>query len=308
MAWIPAGEFTMGSDATYARLNERPARTVTTTGFWIDATEVTNAQFRRFIDDTGYVTTAEQPVDWEVLKTQLPPGTPKPPEHVLQPGSLVFTPPDHPVPTSNVALWWTWTTGASWRHPEGPGSTIDGRDDHPVVHVSWFDAMAYAEWAGKQLPTEAHWERAARLGSDATRYIWGDELHPRGVHMTNIWQGTFPHHNLVEDGFARTAPVASFPATEPGLFDMAGNVWEWTRDAADPRFGDATQHGLDAASPPTMMVQKGGSFLCHVSYCESYRPSAKMSSTPDSSLGHLGFRCVVVPEIDDESGGEHEPE
>jgi formylglycine-generating enzyme required for sulfatase activity len=310
MVWVPAGEFTMGWEGPEGRFDERPAHRVHVDGFWIDATEVTNAQFRAFVEATGYLTTAERPVDWEELKKQVPPGTPRPPDDMLAPGSMVFTPPDHAVDLRRFSQWWTWTHGADWRHPEGPGSTIEGKDDHPVVHVSWEDAVAFCEWAGKRLPTEAEWERAARFGNDGRRFVWGDELAPDGRHLANIWQGTFPHDNTIEDGFARTAPVGSFPANALGLHDMAGNVWEWTADRFRPdtytRRLSALDEGTCCANPKgpattadprnpyasDSRVQKGGSFLCHASYCESYRPSAKMATPPDTGMSHLGFRCV----------------
>lgn len=310
MIEVPAGEFTMGWDGPGSRPDERPAHRVRLDAFWIDRTEVTNAQFRTFVETTAYVTTAERPVDWDELRAQLPPGTPKPPDDVLVPGSLVFTPPDHAVDLRDPSQWWTWTPGASWRHPEGPGSDLDGREDHPVVHVSWEDAQAYATWAGKRLPTEAEWERAARYGNDGRRFLWGDSLQPGGRAMANIWQGEFPHQNLIEDGFFGTAPVGSFPPNALGLHDMAGNVWEWTADRYRPdtyqmRQGDLDGDGccsnpagpestLDPRNPhaPDSRVQKGGSFLCHISYCESYRPAAKMATPPDTGLSHLGFRCV----------------
>jgi len=229
----------MGWDGPEGRPDERPAHRVRVSEFWIDRTEVTNASFGAFVEATGYVTTAERPVEWEELKAQLPPGTPRPPAASLAPGSLVFTPPDHAVGHGDVSAWWSWTPGASWRCPEGPGSTLGGRWDHPVVHVSWDDARAYAEWAGKRLPTEAEWERAARYGRDGERFIWGDVLRPGGRPMANIWQGRFPDRNVWRedeggDGFARTAPAGSFPASELGLCDMAGNVWEWTADKFRP--------------------------------------------------------------------------
>jgi sulfatase modifying factor 1 len=309
MVWVPAGEFTMGWDGPDGRPDERPAHRVYLDGFWIDATEVTNAQFRAFVEATGYVTTAERAVDWEELRKQVPEGTPKPPDEVLAPGSLVFTPPSHAVDTRDYTQWWSWTHGADWRHPEGPGSTIDGRDDHPVVHVSWDDAVAYCQWAGKRLPTEAEWERAARFGQDGQRFVWGDELTPDGRHMANIWQGTFPHRNAADDQFVRTAPVRSFPPNQLGLYDMAGNVWEWTADQFRPdEYARRVAEGeggrcvnptgaestADPRNPhaPDSRVQKGGSFLCHASYCSSYRPSAKMATPPDTGMSHLGFRCV----------------
>ena len=310
MVWVPSGEFEMGWDGSEGRYDERPAHRVRVDGFWMDATEVTNAQFREFAEATGYITTAERKPDWEQLKKQVPPGTPKPPDDVLVAGSLVFSPPDHPVTLRDFSQWWTWTPGASWRHPDGPRSSIEDKERYPVVHVSWEDAVAYAEWAGKRLPTEAEWERAARFGRDGARFIWGDELAPDGRHMANIWQGDFPHRNTIDDGFTGTAPVKSFPPSSLGLYDLAGNVWEWTLDQFRP---DTYQQrittipeggccsnptGPDTTADPRnpyasdSRVQKGGSFLCHASYCESYRPTAKMAAPPDTGMSHLGFRCV----------------
>ncbi len=310
MVWVPSGEFEMGWDGSEGRYDERPAHRVRVDGFWMDATEVTNAQFREFAEATGYITTAERKPDWEQLKKQVPPGTPKPPDDVLVAGSLVFTPSAHPVDRRDHSQWWTWTPGADWRHPEGPGSSIDGRDNYPVVHIAWEDAVAYGKWAGKRLPTEAEWERAARYGHDGHRYAWGDDLTPGGRHRANIWQGTFPHHNTADDGFERAAPVKSFPPNALGLYDMAGNVWEWTNDQFRPDTYSARVENLEpggCCNNPTgpdttadprnpyagdSRVQKGGSFLCHPSYCESYRPSAKMAAPPDTGMSHLGFRCV----------------
>jgi formylglycine-generating enzyme len=308
MVWIPGGEFTMGSTDSLARPDERPLHRVRVDGFWIDATEVTNAQFRAFADATGYKTVAERPVDWEELKKQVPEGTPKPADEMLKPGSLVFTPPDHPVDLGAYEQWWSWTTGASWRHPEGPNSTIEGKDNHPVVQIAYEDAVAYSKWAGKSLPTEAQWEYAARGGLDHKVNVWGDEsVDPK---RANIWQGHFPDKNTVEDGFARAAPVKSFPPNGYGLYDMAGNVWEWCCDryrpdtyarrvlelgkdavAVNPT-GPTTS--LDPRNPhaPESRVHRGGSFMCNDSYCASYRPSARMACPPDTGLQHLGFRCV----------------
>ncbi|MEM0983786.1 MAG: formylglycine-generating enzyme family protein [Planctomycetota bacterium] len=307
MVWIPAGEFRMGSTDPLARPDESPVHRVRVDGFWMDRTEVTNTEFAAFVEATGYVTVAERPVDWEVIAAQLPPGTPKPPDEMLEPSSGVFTPTAGPVDLRNESAWWVWTKGADWRHPEGPGSSIDDRMDHPVVQVSWEDAKAYAEWAGKRLPTEAEWEFAAR-GGRQTVNTWGDE--PIDPTRANIWTGVFPYDNDEVDGFARAAPVGSFDANGFGLFDMAGNVWEWCADAYDAQlYRDlAAELGQDGvAVNPTgpersrdprlpsaaiTRVMRGGSFLCNDSYCASYRPSARMASTPDSALSHLGFRCV----------------
>lgn len=310
MVWMPAGEFTMGWDGDGGRFDERPAHRVRVGGFWMDATEVTNARFRAFVDATGYVTTAERAITWEELQKQLPPGTPRPEDEMLAPGSMVFTPPRRAVDLRDFTRWWSWVPGASWRHPTGPGSSIEGMDAYPVVHVSWDDAAAYCAWAGTRLPTEAEWERAARFGHDGERFAWGDELEPGGRHMANIWQGSFPHDNTGEDGFAGAAPVGSFPASALGLYDMAGNVWEWTADQFRPDAYAARVAGIgpggccvnpkgpestaDPRNPYSddSRVQKGGSFLCHASYCESYRPSAKMASPRDTGMSHVGFRCV----------------
>ncbi|HYE85463.1 MAG TPA: formylglycine-generating enzyme family protein [Vicinamibacterales bacterium] len=283
MKSIPAGEFTMGSDADYGMSNERPARRVRVESFSIDEHPVTNAQFAAFVQATGYVTVAEQRPDWEELRKQLPPGTPKPPPDVLVPGSAVFTPPSGPVPLDDTEAWWRWTPGASWRHPEGPGSDISSRPDHPVVHVSWDDAMAFATWAGKRLPTEAEWEFAARGGSHGTRYAWGDTPPSPDDHRANIFHGQFPHHATNDDGFAGTSPVKAFPANGYGLYDMAGNVWQWTADRYRPSPADPEGD---------RRVIKGGSFLCHVSYCESYRPSARRGVPPDTGSSHVGFRLA----------------
>lgn len=309
MVWIPGGEFTMGSTDPLARRDESPVHRVRVDGFWMDKTEVTNAQFRAFVEATGYVTVAERAIDWEELKKQLPPGTPKPPDESLQPGSLVFTPPGRAVDPRDYSRWWSWVPGASWRHPEGPGSTIEGRDHYPVVHIAHDDALAYCAWAGKRLPTEAEWEFAARGGLDAKVNVWGDE--PIGPSRANTWQGEFPHRNTLEDGFAGAAPVGSFLPNGYGLHDMAGNVWEWCSDlyradtyarrvaglgpggVAHNPAGPAAS--FDARNPhePVVRAQRGGSFLCNDSYCASYRPSARMGGAPDSGASHVGFRCVM---------------
>lgn len=311
MVWVPGGEFLMGSTDPLARPDEAPVHRVRVDGFFMDATEVTNAQFAAFVAATGYRTVAERPVDWQELKKQLPPNTPQPPGAALLPGSLVFTPPDRPIDTRDLRQWWRWTAGADWQHPEGPGSSVDDRQQHPVVHIAYEDALAYARWAGKRLPTEAEWERAARGGLSGARNVWGHE--PVGPHRANTWQGEFPHHDSADDGFAGTAPVRSFPPNGFGLYDMAGNVWEWCSDLFRPdtytrlvanQTRDALiinpagpEHSFDPRNPhaPESRVQRGGSFLCHDSYCASYRPSARMGAPPDTGMSHLGFRCVADP-------------
>ncbi len=305
MRWSPGGEFTMGTDEADAWDNEKPAHRVRVGGFWMDETEVTNGQFRKFVEATKYETTAEKPPDLEELMKQLEPGTPPPRKEDLVPGAMVFMPPKEVRNLKDFRQWWRWTPGANWRHPEGPGSTIEGKDDHPVVHVSWYDAVAYARWAGKRLPTEAEWERAARGGLEGKRNVWGDERPTDQVVFANIWQGKFPHENLATDGYNGTAPVKSFKPNAYGLYDMAGNVWEWCSDwyrpdeyqirrskrvLVDPQGPDRS---FDAAQPYTpLRSQKGGSFLCNDSYCSRYRPSARHGCSPDTGQSHLGFRCA----------------
>lgn len=316
MVLIPGGSFTMGAreDDPLARADERPAHRVRVSAFYMDRTEVTNGQFARFVAATGYVTTAERLVDWEELKKQVPPGTPKPADEMLRPGSLVFTPPTKPVPLDNASAWWTWTAGANWRHPRGPGSGIEGQDDEPVVHVSWDDAVAYCAWAGRRLPTEAEWEFAARGGLEGRLNVWGDEA--VSAKRANIWEGEFPWKNTAQgeggDGFEGVALVGRFPPNGYGLYDMAGNVWEWCDDLYAPnayarKASEAPRvpvdpHAATECHDPrnpyskTSHVQRGGSYLCHDSYCASYRPSARMASPADTALQHLGFRTVVSVE------------
>jgi formylglycine-generating enzyme required for sulfatase activity len=308
MVWIPGGEFTMGTDSELGWPDEKPAHRVRVDGFFIDATEVTNAQFRRFVEATNYATTAETPPSLEEIMKQSPPGTSPPAKEKLVAGSLVFAMTSGPVNTRDFSQWWRWTPGANWRHPEGPESNIDGRGEHPVVQVSWDDAVAYAKWAGKRLPTEAEWEFAARGGLDKKPYAWGDaKPGADGRWQCNIWQGEFPHKNTVDDGFVGTAPVKSYSANGYGLHDMAGNVWEWCadwyqRDLYSTRAGRLTvnpqgpERTIGPAQPSMpQRVQRGGSFLCNDSYCSRYRPSARHGNSPDTGMSHLGFRCVKSP-------------
>jgi len=309
MKWLAGGEFAMGGHDPDGRADEQPVHRVRLDGFWIDQTLVTNSQFRQFVDATGYVTTAEKKPDWEEMKKQLPPETPKPSEDKLVAASIVFHSPSLPVPLDDVSQWWQWVPGADWRHPQGPGSSIDGRDNYPVVQVSWDDASAFARWAQKRLPTEAQFEYAARGGLQGRKYAWGDQdpsdddVHPH----CNIWQGHFPDHNTAKDGYERSSPVTAFPPNGYGLYDMAGNVWEWCSDwyrpdtyATDAARGTVSnptgpESSLDPDEPYTPKhVTRGGSFLCHASYCSSYRAAARMNTSPDSSTDHTGFRCVMV--------------
>ena len=318
MVWIPGGDFLMGTDEQEAYADERPAHRVMVDGFWMDTTEVTNEQFQDFVEATGYLTTAERPIDWQQLKQQLPANAVKPPDEMLKPGSLVFTPPKNPVSLENPAAWWTWTPGANWRHPEGPGSDLTGRWDHPVVHVSWEDAVAYSSWAGKRLPSEAEWEFAARGGLVNKRYSWGDESKPGGRNMANTWQGRFPVQNTAKDGFARTAPIKSFPANAYGLYDIIGNVWEWCADwyRADA-YSQLEGTGVsknpvgptkswDPEAPYALRkVTKGGSFLCAENFCLNYRPSARRGTDLDTGMSHIGFRTVMTPAMWEKQGGMH---
>jgi len=306
MVWIPRGEFTMGTNVDTGWPDERPAHRVRVTGFFMDETEVTNAQFRAFVEATRHQTTAERaPTAEEILK-QSPPGTPPPPKEKLVAGSMVFQMSEGPVDTRDFSKWWRWVPGASWRQPEGPGSNLEGRDDHPVVHVSWDDATAYARWAGKRLPTEAEWEFAARGRLDSKPYVWGDESPSDTRIFANLWQGQFPHRNTKGDGYERTAPVKSFKANGFGLYDMSGNVWEWCNDWYD-RESHSRRSGTGVTVNPKgpertfdpvhpyepRRVQKGGSFLCNDSYCSRYRPAARHGCSPDTGMSHVGFRCVL---------------
>lgn len=307
MVWIEGGEFSLGSDDPTAIKVEYPAVKAYVKGFWMDETEVTNAQFEEFVKATGYKTLAERPVNWEDIKKQVPPGTPKPDDSLLQPGSLVFTPPNHAVSLDDYSQWWAWTNGASWKHPQGPGSSIEGKENYPVVHIAYEDAEAYAKWAGKRLPTEAEWEYAAQAGNNEAKFAWGNELKPAGTYMANFYQGEFPYHNTKADGYERLAPVKSFPKNKYGLYETIGNVWEWTSDwyrpdtyarykvggMAECRNPKGPQESYDPTDPlAPKRVIKGGSFLCSEMYCSNYRPNARMATAVDSGQEHLGFRCV----------------
>jgi sulfatase modifying factor 1 len=273
--WIPAATFRMGSDAHHAE--EAPSRRVSVDGFWIGTRSVTNRDYGTFARETGYVTVAERPLD--------PAAFPGAPAQNLVPGSLVFRRTRGPVDLRRMANWWAWTPGASWRHPEGPGSTVMRRMEHPVVHIAFEDAQAYAEWSGAALPSEAEWELASRGGLDGARYTWGDDPEPPGRRLANYWHGDFPWR--AEAGYGTTAPVGSFAPNGYGLYDMAGNVWEWTSDWFEPRL-DPTQPSVRV---PRKVV-KGGSFLCADSYCARYRPAARRPQMIDTGMSHIGFRCV----------------
>lgn len=305
MVFIPGGTFVMGGDSLWGRPDEFPRHEVKVSPFYMDRHEVTNAQFRAFIEATGYVTTAERKPDWEELKKQLPIGTPRPADSVLVASSLVFSPPNHPVSLNNSAAWWNWEPGADWHHPEGPKSNIQGKDNYPVVQVSWDDAKAYADWAGKRLPTEAEWEFAARGGKSNSIYPWGNEPIDQGKLKANSWQGHFPNENTTKDNYERASPVMSFPSNGFGLYDMAGNVWEWCSDwyrsdfystCAKQKKVTNPQGPPDSFDPDEPFAQKrvvrGGSFLCTDQYCSGFRVAARMKTSWDTSLEHTGFRCV----------------
>jgi formylglycine-generating enzyme len=301
MIRIPGGTFRMGSDKHYPE--EAPVHRVTVSGFWIDATPVTNREFRSFVNATGHVTSAEIKPDPKDYPGALP--------NMLKAASLVFTQPKHPVDLRDWSQWWQLKAGANWRRPYGARSSISGLDNHPVVHISYRDAEAYAEWVGKELPTEAEWEFAARGGLEGAEFAWGGEFMPDGRHMANTWQGDFPLHNKSEDGFERTSPVTAFPANGYGVHDMIGNVWEWTSDWYSPKHeadaakaccipenprGGRDDQSYDPCQPEIKIprkVIKGGSHLCAPNYCRRYRPAARHAEAIDTSTSHLGFRCVV---------------
>ena len=304
MTWVPGGSFQMGSNRHYPE--ERPVHTVSVDGFWIDRHLVTNEEFTRFVEATGHVTFAELVPDPADYPGALP--------EVLYAGSLVFVKPGGPVDRSHIGNWWQYMRGADWRRPQGPGSWLEGRERHPVVHVAYSDAEAYARWAGKDLPTEAEWEFAARGGLDGATYAWGDEFMPGGRIMANTWQGEFPWYNRVDDGYEGTSPVGAFPANGYGLHDMIGNVWEWTTDWYSPAHqgesarpccgpphnprGCAESESYDPSQPAIRIprkVLKGGSHLCAPNYCRRYRPAARFPEPVDTSACHVGFRCIVRP-------------
>jgi formylglycine-generating enzyme required for sulfatase activity len=316
MVWIPGGEFMMGSEHVLARPNERPAHRVRLHGFWMDRTHVTNAQFAAFVGATGYVTTAEHQPDWETLRVQVPEGTPRPPDSQMVAGAMVFVGTGRPVPLDDWSRWWAFVPGADWRHPQGPGSDIAGKDDHPVVQVSYEDAHAFAHWSGKRLPTEAEWEFAARGGLEQATYSWGEEFTVNGQRMANTWDTQarpFPVVSARAGGAAGTSRVKTFPANGYGLYDMTGNAWQWVADwyradyfqqlsgqglVQDPHGPPDSYDPVDRFTPPRApkRVTRGGSFLCNQDYCLSYRPSARRGNDPYNPMSHIGFRLVMDAE------------
>ena len=304
MVFIPGGTFLMGSSGEGQYIDEAPVHWVKVDPFYMDAHEVTNAEFTAFVKATGYITTAEKAPDWEELKKALPPGTPKPSEEQLVAASLVFQQTSGPVDKNNYSQWWKWVAGANWKHPEGPNSSIHGKENYPVVHISWYDAMAYCKWAGKRLPTEAEWEYAARGGQKNTIYPWGNEKVSDGNSKMNSWDGAFPYQNTKQDGYITLAPAKQYKPNGYGLYDMAGNVWEWCNDWYDARYYTTFEkdtainplgpsNSFDPYEPYTPKKSlRGGSFLCNDSYCSGYRVARRMKSSPDTGLENTGFRCV----------------
>lgn len=309
MVWVPKKTFLQGAKAndTYAMPREKPAHKVTVDGFFIDITEVTNKQFKTFVNATNYITVAERKIDWETIKKELPPNTPKPHDSVLQPGSLIFNKNVNAVVNmENYSQWWTWKIGANWKHPQGPESSIDGQDNFPVVHIAYEDALTYCKWANRRLPTEAEWESAAQGTLKDVVFTWGDNPNLLNKNA-NTWQGQFPVVNQPLDGFEYLSPVKSFEPNSIGLYDMAGNVWEITSDLFNINYyktlpkkeGVKNPKGAEEPYNPNNpyaeeRVIKGGSFLCNASYCASYRISARMGMQPSSSSDHTGFRTVAT--------------
>jgi sulfatase modifying factor 1 len=306
MVWIEAGTFSMGADNEQGRQDEYPKHTVKLNGFFMDVTEVTNEQFAAFVKSTGYKTTAEKDVIWAELKKQLPAGTEKPSPEMLKAASLVFVPTQNPVNLNDYSQWWQWTHGANWKHPKGPDSDIIGKEKMPVVHISWDDANAYCRWTGKRLPTEAEWECASRGGLKNSVYSWGNENVDSGKIKCNYWQGSFPNKNENKDGFFGAAPVKSFAPNAFGLYDMGGNVWEWCQDLYNNTYYEQLEKNGVVTNPKgpvksydpdeplvAKRVMRGGSFLCNESYCSGYRTAARMKTSADSGMEHLGFRCVT---------------
>lgn len=305
MVFIPGGTYMMGGDNEQASPDELPKHKVTVDGFWMDITEVTNQQFARFVKETGYITTAEQKPEWEELKKSVPPGTPKPDDSQLVPASMIFLSANEQVNLNDYSQWWKWEIGANWRQPHGTKSDIKGKENYPVVHISYYDALAYCKWAGKRLPTEAEWEWAARGNLTDNIYPWGNEPIEKGIPKANTWNGEFPSENNQWDNYFYAAPVKSFRPNGYGLYDMAGNVWEWCSDWYHAGYYETVNNpegivnpqgpskGYDPEEPYAQKrAMRGGSFLCNDSYCSGFRVARRMKTTPDSSMEHLGFRCV----------------
>jgi len=312
MVWVETKTFLKGAKSSdlFAMSREKPAHLVIVDGFFIDATEVTNKQFEKFVKATNYITVAERKIDWEEMKKELPPNTPKPHDSILQPGSLVFNKNIDAVVTMNTYFqWWTWKIGANWRHPSGPNSTIEGKDNYPVVHIAFEDALAYCKWANRSLPTEAQWESAAQGTNENMIFTWGNDLN-RLNSNANTWQGVFPIKNESKDGFEYISPVKSYPPNSIGIYDMTGNVWELTSDLFNANYYNQLELSKPILNPtgakksfsPSNPFQKeyiikGGSYLCHKSYCASFRISARMGTSYDSGSDHVGFRTVASPKM-----------
>ncbi len=311
MVLIPGGIFSMGASYEAAKNDEKPSHQVKVDRFWIDTTPVTNRQFKSFVDATGYVTTAEKAPTMEEIMSQVPKGTPPPSKELLVPASLVFKPTQGPVSLKRSHhIWWNWVPGANWKHPLGPNSSIENKEDHPVVHVSWYDANEYAKWAGKRLPTEAEWEYASLGGRENALYAWGNEEFLEEAPQGNVWQGIFPYKSNKPEGDYGTTAVKTYSPNPYGLYDLSGNVWEWCSDLYHANYyAEEAKKGvsINPTGPTTSYdpqepwavkhVHRGGSFLCHKSYCTGYRLTARMKTCPDTSLNHLGFRCALSESI-----------